>query len=199
MHKKDFIQAASIQFMPELQWDVDKSIAYAEKLWARLSEKGYGEPKQTGPRETDKAYDKLPPVMKAAFDVFWRAFDYKAGKDGAAARWLQMGELPKAEYDAIFAAAKQEAQRRKTLPEGQTPIMAQGWLTQRRWLDYAATETDQRRREQNQHQQTMIKLNGNLAHAKMMLEQLGGDYWQGEVEKLTEQLKQLRDSAPETT
>lgn len=198
MHKKNFIQAASIQFMPELQWNVDKSIQYAEKLWARLSEKGYGEAKQTGTREPEKAYDRLPPVMKAAFDLFWRAFDYKTGKDGAAARWLQMGELGKADYDAILAAARQEAQRRKALPEGQTPIMAQGWLTQRRWLDQAATETDQRRREQSQHQQALMKINGDLTHAKMMREQLGGDYWQGEVDKLTEQLKQLRDSAPET-
>ncbi len=199
MHKKNFIQAASIQFMPELQWNVDKSIQYAEKLWTRLSEKGYGEPRQTGPREPEKAYDRLTPVMKAAFDLFWRAFDYKTGKDGAAARWLHMGELPKADYEAIFAAAKTEARRRLTLPEGQTPIMAQGWLTQRRWLDTAATPIDQRRREQNQHQQAMMKINGDLAHARMMLEQVGGDYWQGEVDKLTEQLKQLRDSAPETT
>jgi hypothetical protein len=199
MHKKDFIQAASIQFMPELQWDVDKSIAYAEKLWARLSEKGYGEPKQTGPRETEKAYDKLTPVMKTAFDLFWIAFDYKAGKDGAAARWLQMGELPKAEYDAIIAGAKREAQRRKTLPEGQTPIMAQGWLTGRRWLDHAATPTDQRQQAQGARDLALRKLHGDLAHAKQMRDQIGGDYWQGEVEKLTQQLRDLRDTAQETT
>jgi hypothetical protein len=197
MQKKDFIQTAAIQFMPELQWDVDKSIAYAEKLYTRLSEKGYGEPRQTGPREPEKTYDKLTPVMKTAFDLFWNVFDYKAGKDGAAARWLQLGELPKGEYDAIISAARQEAQRRKTLPEGQTPIMAQGWLKGRRWLDTAATPIDQRQKAQNQHRQAMTRLNGDLWHAKQMLEQLGGDYWQGEVEKLTEKLKQLRDSAPE--
>jgi hypothetical protein len=199
MHKKDFIQAASIQFMPELQWNVDKSISYAEKLWARLSEKGYGEAKPSGPREPEKAYDQLPPVMKTAFDLFWIAFDYKAGKDGAAARWLQQGELPKAEYDAIIAAARQEAQRRKTLPEGQTPIMAQGWLTGRRWLDHTATPTDQRQQAQNARELALRKLRGDLAHAKQMAEQIGGDYWQGEVDKLTQQLKQLRDSAQETT
>jgi hypothetical protein len=198
MQKKDFIQTAAIQFMPELQWNVDQSIAYAEKLWTRLSEKGYGDAKPTGPREPEKAYDQLPPVMKTAFDLFWRAFDYKAGKDGAAARWLQLGELPKAEYDAIIAAARQEAQRRKTLPEGQTPIMAQGWLTGRRWLDHAATPTDQRQQAQGARDLALRKLHGDLAHAKQMLEQIGGDYWQGEVDKLTQHLKQLRDSAQET-
>jgi hypothetical protein len=199
MQKKDFIQTAAIQFMPELQWNVDQSIAYAEKLWTRLSERGYGQAQETGPREPAKAYDKLPPVMKAAFDLFWQAFDYKAGKDGAAARWLHLGELPKAEYDAIIAAARQEAQRRKTLPDGQTPIMAQGWLTQRRWIDQAATQTDRRQQAQNARDLALRKLHGDLAHAKQMLEQIGGDYWQGEVEKLTQQLKQLRDSAQENS
>jgi hypothetical protein len=75
--------------------------------------------------------------------------------------------------------------------------MAQGWLTQRRWIDQAATQTDRRQQAQNARDLALRKLHGDLTHAKQMLEQIGGDYWQGEVGKLTEQLKQLRDSAQE--
>jgi hypothetical protein len=194
MKKRDFIQNACIQFMPELQWNIDKSIQYAEKLWLKLDEKGYGEPRQTGAHELTKGYDKLSPVMKAAFDLFWLAFDYKKGKDDAAAAWLHMGELPKADYDRIIAAAKREGAARKTLPEGQVAIMAQGWLNKRRWLDSQATATDQAKQRLTEQQQAIAKLNGDLNHAKRMAEQSGDQFWADETEKLTQQLRNLRDT-----
>lgn len=202
MQKRDFIQQAVLQFLPQTKqaetgkYDVDLAIAMAEKLWARLSERGYGDSKPTGQREIPKAYDQLKkyPAMLAAFDLFWMAFDYKSGKDRAAGRWLQMGMLEKQEYDQIIQAAKREAAQRKNLPEGRVAKMAEGWLTERRWLDGAETTTDQAQKQQNQREQQLRQINQDLAHAKRMADDSGDPYWYGEAEKLTEQLRQLRNA-----
>lgn len=202
MQKKDFIQQAVLQFLPQTKkqgsdkCDVDLAIAMAEKLWAKLSERGYGDSKPTGPRDIPNAYDQLKkqPVMKAAFDLFWAAFDHKQGRDRAAARWLQMGQQTKQEYDKIIAAAKRAAAERKNLPEGQVAKMAEGWLTERRWLDSAETSTDAAQKQQNQRDQQLRQVNQDLAHAKRMVSDTGDDYWHNEVNKLTEQLRQMRDA-----
>lgn len=199
MKKRDFIQTACIQFMPETQWNIDKSIQYAEKLWRRLDDKGYGEPRQVGPHEIKKAYDKLAPVMKSAFDLFWLAFDHKQGKDEAAAAWLLLGERPKAEYDKIISAAKRTASARKNLPEGQVPIMAQGWLSKRRWLDSEETPAAAKARQDARQDQEAQKLRQDLAAAKRMLELTREPTWQDHVDRLTEQLRQLRDTHGQTT
>ncbi len=198
MKKREFIQAACIQFMPALDWDMVKAMAYAEKLWERLDAKGYGEPKQNGPHEIARAYDKLTPIMKTAFYLFWLAFDYKAKKDRTAAKWLQMGELSKGEYDKIIAGAKREAAKRKNLPEGQVAKMAEGWLAERRWMDTEETPVDQAQKQAAQRAQAMQKLNQDLAHAKKMADQTGDPYWSDEVNKLTQQLRNQRSAHEQT-
>lgn len=202
MQKRDFIQQAVLQLLPQTKdeatgkWNTDLAIAMAEKLWDKLSARGYGDSKKTGPRDIPKAYDQLKknPTMLAAFDLFWLAFDHKHGKDRAAARWLQMGMQSKAEYDQIVAAAKREAAARKNLPEGRVPIMAEGWLTERRWLDTAETVTEQAKKQQNRKEQQLRQVNQDLAHAKRMADDTGDPYWYSEAEKLTEQLRTLRDT-----
>ena len=75
----------------------------------------------------------------AAFDAFWQTFGHKKGK--ANAREAFAREFAKAHHAAdwlqsVMAAAAKEAQRRPHLiADGQTPIYAQGWLTQRRYED----------------------------------------------------------------
>lgn len=200
MQKRDFIQQAVLQFLPQTKkegsdkCDVDLAIAMSEKLWAKLSERGYGDSKPSGQREIPKAYDQLKknPTMLAAFDLFWIAFDYKSGKDRAAARWLQMGMLQKQEYDQIIAAAKREAVQRKNLPEGRVAKMAEGWLTERRWQDFEETPVDTAQKQQNEQQMKLRQINQDLAHAKRMADDTGDDYWHNEAHKLTEQLRQLR-------
>ncbi len=194
MKNRDFIQQAVIEFLPQLNWDIDKAIAYAEKLHKRLDEKGYGDSKPTGPREIKKPYEKLKPAMKTAFDRFWLAFDYKHGKAQAAGVWLQMGELNKQQYDQIIKAAKQEAQRRKQLPEGMTPIMAQGWLSQERWQDFEETGTEKQKKQQDQTAAKIREITSALNHAKAMNAKTEDEYWPKEVQRLTEQLKQLRQN-----
>lgn len=202
MQKRDFIQQAVLQFLPQTRsddtgkCDVDLAIAMALKLWDKLSDRGYGDAKQQAPRDIPKAYDQLAKnqASKAAFDLFWAAFDYKSGRDRAAARWLQLGKLEKAEIDQIIKAAKAEAAARKTLPEGRVPKMAEGWLTERRWLDGAETTTDQAKKKQDKKEWQLRQVNQDLAHAKKMADDTDDPYWHNEANKLTEQLRQLRDA-----
>jgi hypothetical protein len=181
--------------MPTLEWDVNKAISYAEKLWIRLDAKGYGEPKQTGKHEVKNAYSKLTPVMKTAFDLFWLAFDYKEARDEAAGSWLNMAkeDHTKATYDKIIAAAKQTAMDRKNLPEGRAPKMAQGWLSSRRWNDKQATPVDEAEKQRREQQQALQKISQDLAHAKKMAEQTEDPFWYDEATKLTETLRKQRD------
>lgn len=73
-----------------------------------------------------------------SFNRFWNAFDYKKGKAQAADTWFDLkpfGETVK----EIVAGAKREASARPAmLKNGRTPIMAQGWLSGRRWEDEPA-------------------------------------------------------------
>lgn len=203
MQKRDFIQKATLQFLDQTRnattgkCDADLAIAMSEKLWDKLGARGYGDVKPRGQREILKAYDQLAknPTMKAAFDLFWAAFDYKHGRDRAAARWLQMGVTDKTEIDKIIQAAKREAANRKHLPEGRVAKMAEGWLTERRWLDSSETTTDTASKQQNQREQQLRQITQDLAHAKRMAADTGDQYWHNEANKLTESLRQMRDTA----
>jgi hypothetical protein len=194
MKKRDFIQQAAIEFMPQTSWNAEKSIAYAVRLWDLLSEKGYGEQKPSEPRDIPKAYDKLNSVQKAAFDLFWMAFDLKTcSKDRAAMRWLQLGDLlNKTEYDQIIAAAKLTAKERKQLPEGSIPKHAEGWLSDRRWLSYQTTDTEKKQKQTDHRQQQINKLMGDLAHAKKMKGLSKSEWWEGEIERIEEALREAR-------
>lgn len=193
MKKRDFIQQAAIEFMPHTGWNPDKALRYAERLHERLTAKGYGDQKPSQPRDIPKAYDKLSPVQKTAFDLFWLAFDLKScSKDRAAMRWLQLGELPKAEYDAIVAAAKRTAGERKQLSDGHTPKHAEGWLSERRWLSYQTTDTEQQQKQNTDKRRQLAALSGDLAHAKKMAEMTGDDWWRGEVERLEKAVREAR-------
>jgi len=79
------------------------------------------------------------PDVEAAFADFWETFGYKKGKANAKETFAR--EFAKARHSAdwlsaVTAAAAKEAQRRPHLvADGQTPIYAQGWLSQRRYED----------------------------------------------------------------
>lgn len=198
MQKRDFIQQATLQYMPELGWDMDKSLKYAEALWARLTDKGYGDLKASEPKAIPMAYDKLSPVMKSAFDLFWLAFGLKKGKDKAAARWLQLGEMDKATVDRVIAGAKRTAAERKNLPPGQIPIHAQGWLTERRWQDHEENGADADNKASSKRSQDLAMLKGDLAHAEKMAGLVGNDadaeFWAAEADRLRAELARLSES-----
>ncbi|MFZ2449098.1 MAG: hypothetical protein WAW36_01070 [Methylovulum miyakonense] len=197
MKKRDFIQMAAAYFMPPTEWNVDKSIVYAEKLWDRLTAKGYGESKPHDPKAGVDYYRKLSPAMQVQFDKFWIAFAYKEGKQGAAMRWWQMGELSAEHCDKIIHAAGQTAAARKNLPPDRVPIMAQGWLNEMRFLDGEVTETEKKKMSKDNVLVAMTIFNGDLAHAKRMSEMgdpANREYWLGEVKKITEKIRALREN-----
>ncbi|MCP5136072.1 MAG: hypothetical protein H6981_04665 [Gammaproteobacteria bacterium] len=135
-----FIRHASAEFLPFVEFQVDKAIAYAERLWERLSERGHGDHKAAEPRASRDWYRELGD-QREAFDKFWSAFGLKRGRNEAAMTWGQKIK-PDADTAArIIRAAKAEAEARRLLPAGSTPIYAQGWLALRRWDDHDTTPT----------------------------------------------------------
>jgi len=103
--------------------------------------KGNGNGKEV-PNDTSfktKKNRKLSGDKLEWFIEFWETFGYKSGKAAAADSWLDINGLNRELVDSIVDGAKKEVIRRKTLREDQTAIMAQGWLSARRWEDdYAA-------------------------------------------------------------
>jgi phage replication O-like protein O len=102
------------------------------------------QPQKTTPIDNPKriaqsADRAASPTADAAFADFWEVFGHKKGKANAKEAFAR--ELAKADHAAdwlqtVMAAAAKEAQRRPHLiADGQTPIYAQGWLTQRRYED----------------------------------------------------------------
>ena len=79
---------------------------------------------------------KLTGKRLESFERFWSAFEYKRGKAEAADAWLDIPKLTNTLVEQICFAASQEAVRRShVVASGKTPIMAQGWITGRRWED----------------------------------------------------------------
>ena len=185
-NKKAFIQRAVTHFLPWLDWNMDKALAYAERLWERLSEHGYGSAKPQGARPLADHYRALTGTQRQWFDKFWKAYDHKKGKQRAAMRWGQLGELDEATYQHIIQAAKKEAER--PLPQGQVRKMAEGWLTERRWEDHPAPSPDS---PQDQRHQELRKLSAELAHARNLAD-MGDSYWAGEAQKLQQRIEELR-------
>lgn len=188
MRKTDFIQHVIIRSLPKLN-KVAAGIAYAEQLWHEMSLLGYGAAKQAQPRDNVNYYQALKPFQKIGFDKFWKAFNYKHDRNGAAMRWSQLGELEKEEYVIIIAAANKEATR--TLPFGQTRKMAQGWLADMRYQDYQTTSADN---PNNQLQQRYNALTSDLEGIKRL-------YTYQQTSELSEQIikieQQLEDIANE--
>lgn len=159
MTKKQFIQQIIIRALPEVN-NLAATIDYAEHLWESMGQYGYGAEKTDKPRESQDYYKKLSQIQRAAFDKFWSAFNYKKDRNGAAMRWLQMGDLADEQYQAIIDAARQESLR--AIPKGQVRKMAQGWLFERRYEDFKPEPASQKK----QQDLALINLKNELANLK---------------------------------
>jgi hypothetical protein len=159
MTKKQFIQQIVIRALPEIN-QLSATLQYAEQLWDSMSYYGYGADKTAKPRENLDYYKELSENQRAAFDKFWTAFKHKQDRNGAAMRWLQMGELDAEHYKLIIEAAKQEAL--KPLSQGQVRKMAQGWLFERRYEDFTPDAGNQKK----QQNLTVINLRNELNNLK---------------------------------
>jgi hypothetical protein len=179
--------------------DAGRAAQWAAALWRKLTEMGYGD-KQTNPkpRNPDADYhQQLSDRQRKAFDQFWLAFGHKQGRNGAAMRWLQLGECKDDEYRQIISAAKAEAA--KPVTQGQVRKMAQGWLTERRWLDHLESPAAGVTSPASKRAEEYRALIGDLDHAKRTIgaykpDEEGHEYWQGQIDKLTNAIETLRSN-----
>lgn len=75
----------------------------------------------------------------ANFLKFWSVFDDKRGKEPAWKAWLKLSPDDELVKEIIAGAERYAAMRPSLVTKGQTPKMAQGWLTDRRWEDEPST------------------------------------------------------------
>jgi len=145
MSKKRFVRDVVIRRLPPLN-ELPQTIAYAESAYQELSRYGYGDVGDAKIRDARNWYAALNAQQKRWFDRFWNAFNHKQGKNNAARRWAQLGDLTDADYQTIVDAATADYNR--PLPAGQTRKWAEGWLFEMRWIDYAPVHsvTDDTRR-----------------------------------------------------
>ena len=93
------------------------------------------ESEKSGEYYMTKKNRKLEGNQLIGFNNFWNTFNDKqrGGKAEAADAWLDL-KVDKILYEKIIKGAQKEALRRPGLEErNQTPKMAQGWLSARRW------------------------------------------------------------------
>lgn len=133
MSKKRFVQSVVIRSLPALD-KLPDCLKYAEQLWEAMSQRGYGADKaQENARENKDWHASLDQRQLLWFNRFWITFNYKKGRNEASKSWVELGEQSDAEYKRIVEAAEKESQRPL---DGQVRKMAQGWLSERRYLDY---------------------------------------------------------------
>ncbi|MDP1664109.1 MAG: hypothetical protein Q8L79_03205 [Methylobacter sp.] len=190
MSKKRFVQTVVARSLPP----PDKRQAcldYALDLYDWLTGKGYGDDKPSQPRDGKDWYTKLDERQRRWFDGFWVMFDYKKDRDGAAMRWSQLGKLSDAEYQQIIDAAKSEAKRE--LPQGQARKMAQGWLHEKRYLDFTPTKTAAKSMQNH----VLTRLLNDLNGVKRLYETSKDEALLPQIGKLEAAVKTARDN-PET-
>ncbi len=187
MDKRDFIQRATLQFMPTCGNEPDKAIRWAERLWEHLSQHGYGGPRRHQPRPHTHYYAQLDALQQAAFDRFWQAFNHKAGRNEAAMSWLKIA--PDAETaEQIISAAQAEALR--ALQPGQSRKMAQGWLNDRRWEDHIRPQTQADTAREAQHE--LQRLRNEQAGLQQLYDAAPSEQLQQQLNQILDQIEALR-------
>lgn len=188
MNKAQFIQNVIIRTCPGEE-KIHKAIAHGEWLWDELTKAGYGDPKpdQPKPRKSQDWYEALNERQKRFFNAFWQAFALKAGRNEAAERWHQLGELTDTQYQQIIDAAGKEAKRE--LKPGQVRKYAQGWLFEKRWQDYQAPPQAAKKVVD----MAIRKLNADLAHIKKLYEQSQDEALLPQITKLENAIREARD------
>lgn len=182
MNKAQFIQHLIIRSCPAVD-KIQPAIAYGESVWDELTKAGYGDKKPTEARELKQdAYAGLNPAQKQSFDKFWTVFNYKVGKNRAALRWMQLGDLSREQYQKIISAARSEANRDF---KDQARKHAEGWLNDQRWQDYEPNADQPDNRE-------FIRINSELIGIKQLYNQTKDPALEAAIKKLEEKLRALR-------
>jgi hypothetical protein len=185
MSKRRFIQAVVARSLPQ-HGKLADAVAYAENLWDGLTQMGYGEQAAAQPRESRDYYADLNERQQRLFTQFWNAFGLKKGRNGAAMRWAQLGELTDDDARRIIEAAKKEAQ--KQLPPGQARKEAQGWLFEKRWLDHAPTPAAPGRQQNH----VLSRLIAELEHVKRLHAQAPNEGLLTQIHKLEKAIEDAK-------
>lgn len=184
MNKAYFIQQFVIRARPSLD-KLPDTLKQGEQLWQGLTQAGYGDKKPAEPRDIkEDVYSLLDARQKAWFDKFWLAFNHKVGKQRAAMRWRQLKNFTDTQYQAIVNAAKKEAERDHG---GATRKYAEGWLSERRWTDYAPTQTTQK-----QQQVELNRLTAELHSIRRLYESSKNEGLLPQIKKLEDAISALR-------
>ena len=182
MSKTRFVQSVIIRSLPRLE-RVEAGVRYAEQVYDELTRLGYGAPKQAKAREARNHYAELTQHQRDYFDQFWTAFAYKAGRNRAALAWAKLGELSAADYRQIIEAARAEALRPRKPTDSRK--MAEGWLTERRFEDAAASH-GQKKADRNRA--LKLELNSQLNALKQFNADGAND---AEIEQLKQRIADL--------
>jgi hypothetical protein len=169
--KRDFVQHYVLRWFNRTRTGdpgMSRLIYEGECLWKHISKHGYGASQERGPREHMDWYGSLTELQGEWFDEFWDAFSYKQGRNEAAMCWFQINPDPDTAAHIIHAAGL-EAEKRKRLPDGQTPIMAQGWLNARRWEDYPEPQSQRVASRRDADRAERGRLRSEIAHLERLL------------------------------
>ena len=186
MSKKRFIQSVIARSLPTLE-KREAALVYAESLWDYLSSQGYGDDKPSQPRDGKDWYQKMDARQKRWFDGFWLAFGLRQGRNEAAMRWSQLGNLSDADYQQIIDAAGKEAKRE--LPQGQARKMAQGWLHEKRCLDFTPTQTAAKSMQNH----VLTRLQNDLLGVRKLYETCKDEALLPQIDKLEAAVRAARD------
>lgn len=178
--------------------DAERAVRLAGALWKKLSEFGFGDKPDAKPkpRKPDADYyAQLHGKHKEMFDRFWQAYNLKEGRNEAAMRWHQLGDLQDAEYRQIISAATAEAAKPRRQEERRK--FAQGWLTERRWLDHLESAAEGVSSPASKRAGEYRTLIAELEHAKRSIsayqpDEEGHEYWKNQIDKYTQSIEQLR-------
>ena len=135
-------------------------------------------------------YEMLDEAQRTRFDEFWKAFQYRHGKQGAARRWAEIEPIDADEFRRLLVAAKKEAETRGA--RGTTPPMAALWLAERRWQD--ADVSPEKKREDSAKIEYSQKL-AELSHARSMVSAGSSvEYWQEQAERIEREVTEMRNA-----
>lgn len=206
MDKRAFVQHAVITFAPWMadpetgQWDIERAIRTAEKLYDLLAERGYGPAKPRGPRQTPdyitEMAQRLGEAASKSFETAYRAYARPGdSKQGAAGAWLRLAPDAALQRHIIWAAGQDAAIPRA--PDANRK-MFQGWLNDRRWEGFhmpGAADSPRRnlRAEISQAANEIKSLEGMLSQPNQT--EAAKASLQRSIDQAHQRLQQLREES----
>lgn len=136
MSKKKFIQETSAVLMNNpkiLEQEPEKwpslAIGWAERLWKRLDELGYGDRAEADPKAKRNWYSELQDQER--FDRSWAKYGREGGRNEAAKAWIALTEKEKTHIE--YSIPKYLEQLGST---GKAKAHFSTWLNDRRWESF---------------------------------------------------------------